>query len=95
MGLEAMRREIRERYERLLRSHHRNPERVEPITPEDLERRIRGNVLRLILLGDECPIKHFVQLREDLEMWERYEATGLLPPPPPPPPVPEVEVEVT
>ena len=89
MGLEAMRRELRERYERLLRSHHGNPERVEPITPEELERSIRHNFLRLLFMGEETPLKYVAQLKKDLEMWERYEAAALLPPPP----APEVEVE--
>lgn len=57
------------------------------MTTEELEMRIRDNILRLLLLGDECPIKHLAQLEEDLEMWEKYRAVGLVHPPP------EIEAE--
>ena len=87
MGLEAMRRDLKERYQRLLRSSHSGNPNEEP-TIEELERRIRNNIIRLMLLGDEIPLKHFAQLKEDLELWEKYRAVGLVPPPP------EIEVEV-
>lgn len=59
----------------------KSSKRVEPTTLEELERRIRNNILRLLLQGDEIPLKHFAQLKEDLETWERYRAAGLLPTP--------------
>lgn len=37
----------------------KSSKRVEPTTLEELERRIRNNILRLLFQGDEIPLKHF------------------------------------
>lgn len=49
-------------------------------TAEELKMRIHHNLVRLLLIGGDCPLKYLIQLKEDLELWEKYEAAGLAPP---------------
>ena len=50
------------------------------LTAEELRKRIHSNLVAILMMGEECPLKYLTQLYEDLELLAKYEAAGLIPP---------------